>query len=112
MKCRSTISGGRGIAARGPSEGKPSLSMQGGPRSSPLPLHVPNQSSLRAGGAVDVAFGRLDGAMAGEELDVAQAASNVARGDGATWTRQAEGRECWQFRYADEVWGLSQLVAH
>jgi len=36
--------------------------------------------------------------MAGEELDVAQAASNVARGDGATWTRQAEGRECWQFR--------------
>jgi hypothetical protein len=37
----------------------------------PLPLHVPNQSSLHAGVAVDVVFGRLDGAMAGEELDVA-----------------------------------------
>ena len=84
-KCRSTISGGRSIAARGPSEGKPSLSMQGGPRSSPLPLHVRDQSPLRPGVAVDVALGRLDGAMAGEELDVAQAASramNVAGGEG------------------------------
>ena len=50
----------------------------------------PVQQRLRPGrlgigevrGAVDVASGRLDGAMAGEELDVAQAASNVARRDG------------------------------
>jgi hypothetical protein len=33
-----------------------------------------------------------------EHLHVAQAASNVAGGGGAASKRQAEGRECWQFR--------------
>jgi hypothetical protein len=48
-------------------------------------LNVRNQSPLRAGVPVDVALGRLDGAMASEQLHVAQAAAgamDVAGGDG------------------------------
>jgi hypothetical protein len=46
-------------------------------------LHVTNQPPLRPCVAFDVAFGRLEGPMAGEELDVARAASNVTGGGAA-----------------------------
>ena len=48
-------------------------------------LDVTNQPALCESVAVDVAFGRLDGAVAGEQLHVAQAAAramNVAGGEG------------------------------
>jgi hypothetical protein len=48
------------------------------------PLHVTDQPPLRPGVAVDVAFGRFDGAMASEQLHVAQTAAramNVAGGE-------------------------------
>ena len=55
------------------------------PAASASLLHVRDQSPLRAGVAIDVAFGSLDGTMPREQLHVAQAAAramNVAGGDG------------------------------
>src|ERR1700684_938626 len=49
-----------------------------------LPLNVRDQSPLSAGVAVDVAFGRLDRTMPGEQLHITQAAAgavDVAGGD-------------------------------
>ncbi len=48
-------------------------------------LDEPHKLPLRTGVAVDISFGRLDGSVAREKLNVAQAASgtvNVAGGDG------------------------------
>jgi hypothetical protein len=50
-----------------------------------LLLHVTDQPPLRPGVAVDVAFGRLDGAMPREQLHVTQTAAramDVAGGEG------------------------------
>ena len=47
-------------------------------------LNVTDELSLAAGVAIDVAFGRFDGSVAREQLDVAQAASgamDIAGGD-------------------------------
>jgi hypothetical protein len=47
-----------------------------------LPLKVRDQSPLRPGVPVDVAFGRLDGAVAGEQLHVAKAAARAMNAKG------------------------------